>query len=218
MQYIVNSRYLDYIMVPSVKYIDLCVKQLDADKCKFHTLRFGIPDLFEKYKTIESEKFALAIGRSNRDYDWLIEEWKNIEIPLLIISDSYTPSIDVPKNITIIDNISGDEQFPFIMRSRIVILPIDNPTICSGDTVLLTSMSFMKCIIVTAPSTLAEMYIRNGFNGYTVSKNEGKLKDCIQIALKDSDIGRRARESYVKYFSRLEMGISFGKIISMQHK
>lgn len=215
MRYMVNSKYLDHIMVLSKEYIDFCSDELEADKTKFHALCFGVPDLYEKYCTIKPMNTALAIGRSNRDYNWLLQEWRTIDYPLIIISDTYSPPKDLPLNVTIIDNISGDEQYPYIMKSRIVILPIDDPSICSGDTVLLTAMSFKKTVIVTSPSTLAEMYILDGNNGYCVSKQKGLLAKCMKNIIEENKyLGESARESYLNNYSRYSMGEACGSMIS----
>lgn len=212
-KYIITSQYLDIVMVPSKDYAEICSKQFGIDKEKIAILCFGVCDVFSNYNNMVVEEIALSIGRSNRDYDWLIKEWKEIDYPLIIISDTYKAPKELPKNIRIIDNISGDEQYPYIMKSRIIILPIDDPTICSGDTVLLTSMSFKKCVIVTTPSTLAEMYVKDGKNGFVVKKVNGELKKCIDKAIRTNGIGEKARDSYLNNYSIWKMGTTAGDII-----
>ena len=219
MKYIITSQYLDKAMVPSKNYVEICSKQFDIDKDKFAVLCFGVRDIYSNYKNIVIEDIALSIGRSNRDYDWLIKEWKEIDYPLIIISDTYKVPKELPSNIRIIDSVSGEEQYPYIMKSNIIILPIDEPSICSGDTVLLTSMSFKKCVIVTTPSTLAEMYVKDGENGFIVKKESGELKKCIEKAIRNNDIARKARDSYLNNYSRWKMGSTTGDIIvSRQYK
>lgn len=172
MKYILQSKYIDRIYVLSIEYIDFCVKKLNIKKEKFCVVPFGVPDLYRKYKPLkETNEYILAIGRSNRDYDWLINEWSEINIKLYIISDEYKPVINIPNNVKIINNISGEEQYPYILGCKLLILPIKDSNICSGDTVLLTAMSFKKTVIITTPSTLAEMYIKDRINGLLVKKH-----------------------------------------------
>lgn len=215
MKYILTSKYIDYLYVPSINYIKECAKKFNIEESKFKTLPFGIPDLYDKYKnkTIK-EDFVLSIGRSNRDYDWLIKQWNEIKYPLYIISDTYKPSIKVPTNVTIIDNISGDNQYPYIISSKALILPIKVNNICSGDTVLLTAMSFKKNVIVTKNSTLAEMYIENGKDGFIVDKNSKELKNIIEkITNNKINLGHKARNKFIDNYSRYKMGNSIGKTI-----
>lgn len=207
------SSYLEKMFVLSANYVEYCSKKLSVNKSKFSVLPFGVRDLYTKYKDIPQGDFALAIGRSNRDYDWLISEWEDIEMPLIIISDTYKRD-SIPSNVSIISDVSGDEQYPYIMACRLMIIPISDGTICSGDTVLLTSFSFKKNVIVTIPSTLAEMYIKNNQNGLVTSKEHGFLNECIQkLTTENLNFGEKARESYVRFFSQFRMGMNVGERI-----
>ncbi len=216
MRYILKSKYIDIIFVLSYNYIDECASVFNVDKNKFKTLPFGVPDLYEQYKEKQlNEEFVLSIGRSNRDYDWLINQWRSIDYPLYIISDTYKPSIEVPSNVRIIDNISGENQYPYMVSCRALVLPIDVGSICSGDTVLLTAMSFNKNVIVTKDSTLSEMYIENKKDGFVVDKSNNELKSVIDDIVKNKiDLGSIAREKFVNNYSRFTMGKNIGKAIS----
>ena len=135
----------------------------------------------------------------------------------LKLTTSYTfkPKI-LPDNVLLIDDITGDGQYPFIINSKAVILPIDDGRICSGDTVLLTSMSFKKIIIVTKPSTLSEMYIKDGENGLLITKDKSSVHKVISDIFytdKYNYIGENARNSFLTNFSREKMGRVIGQAI-----
>ena len=214
-KYILESKYIDYLYVPSSEYIKQCTSDFNIKKELFVVLPFGVLDRYETYinSKIDDEYF-LAIGRSNRDYDWLIDEWKNIKYNLYIISDEFKPNYKVPKNIKIIGDVSGNEQYPYIMNCKALIIPILKENICSGDTVLLTAFSFKKNVIVTKNSTLAEMYISDRKDGFVVDKTKKELKEIINlIANKKIDLGKNARNKYLNNFSRYSMGCNVGKIV-----
>ena len=89
---------------------------------------------------------------------------------------------------------------------------------CSGDTVLLKGMSFYKTVIVTIPSTLAEMYIENGVDGICLEKSKEKFKKGL-IELIDNKkelykIGHNARKTFEEKYSRYKMGIDIGRLIN----
>ena len=215
MKYIVSSKYVDSLLVLSKEYIKTCSEELGISTGKFQVIPFGVPDNYGKYESVTQGDYALAIGRSNRDYDWLIEEWKNIDLPLRIICDEFTYKGKLPDNVSIFDNVSGEKQYPQIMGSKIIIIPIKDESICSGDTVLLTALSFKKTVIVTAPSTLSEMYIIDGVNGFCVSKEHGSLAKCLEKACGvEREFGEKARESYLSSFSRYSMGKNIGNILN----
>lgn len=215
MKYILTSKYIDKLFVLSVDYIDICSKKFNIDSDKIKMIPFGIPDQYDKYKdNYIRENYILSIGRSNRDYDWLIKEWKHIEYPLYIISDTYKPKLEVPINVKIIDNISGNLQFPYIMGCKSLIIPIKDEKVCSGDTVLLKAMSFNKNVMVTENSTLAETYIEDMKNGHIVSKKSGKLKEKIEkIISGEIDTSLTARQCFLEKFSRKTMGKRIGTFI-----
>lgn len=219
MRYILQSKYIDGIHVLSREYASLCAKNFHIKENKFCITPFGIPDLYGKYSPLEEKReYILAIGRSNRDYDWLINEWRKINIKLYIISDEYKPTINIPNNIEIINNISGEKQYPYILGCKLLILPIKDSNICSGDTVLLTAMSFKKTVIITTPSTLSEMYIKNRINGLLVEKVHGELKKLIdEIEKENINLGENARKSYKKFFSRFNMGKKVGNFINLKN-
>lgn len=217
MSFIVKSKYLDYMHVLSFEYVKDVCKEFGISEDKFLVSPFGVPDLFSTYKdstipdeyaNLISKDFVLSIGRSNRDYEFLIDAWKDINDELVIICD--TLNIDetkLPKNIHIIRTVSGDQQYPFIYNCKFLILPIKLGNICSGDTVLLTAMSFEKTVVITKPSTLAEMYVKDGVNGYAIAKDRKELKRVIsQVKISSQEIGKNARESYLEEYSQYALG------------
>lgn len=227
MRYILTSEYIDYIHVPSNNYAQQCSDILGIARDKIIVTYFGIPDTYDKWKEskCEYDNFSLAIGRSNRDYDFLIDAWKQMpeENKLLIVSDEYKTNEKLPKNIILRNDINGDKQFPYIINCNLMIIPIADGDICSGDTVLLKAMSFYKPVIVTAPSTLAEMYIENKENGVTVNKNNEDFITVIMNLLNNENemrrIGNNARMSYEKEYSRLNMGKKIGgKLLHENYK
>lgn len=204
--------YLDYLHVPSEGYKQKLLSIFPISPDRVVVLPFGVPDDFEEWKdsSVEYKNYVLSIGRSNRDFAWLVDEWKRIKkYQLLIISDVFSAPVDLPENVHVIRTY---DQYPFIMNSKFVIIPLKDGNLCSGDTVLLRAMSFKKMVIVSKPSTLAEMYIQDGQNGVCVSKETGGLSGFINT-LQDEEIlriGENARESYLKNYSRYAMGYRLG--------
>lgn len=212
--------YLDYIHVPSNDYAEIISKEFCFDRNRIIVTPFGIPDEYNKYCDLpapEGEKpgaYYFSIGRSNRDYDFLIRAWEGITDKLVIAADTYKGKSNNPA-VIIRKDITADTQYAWIVNSKALILPIDDGSICSGDTVLLTGMSLNKILIVTRPSTLAEMYIEDGKNGITIPKNESDLRQLIE----EIDQGRHnalehtARISYLENFSRESLGKNIGQYL-----
>lgn len=221
MQYMVNSDYIDYIHVLSHNYAKKCVEELGIDEKKILVFPFGTNDQYESFKKIKKteNEFVLAIGRSNRDYEWLIDEWRSVDYPLYIICDTFKAPNNLPNNIKIFNNITGNAQYKYIASCKYLVLPIKDESICSGDTVLLTAMSNKKTVIVNGPSTLTEMYVKDGENAIIVSKKKGELAEKMNYLLKNNiEIGESARKSYLENYSRGAMGRNIGKALSKQEQ
>lgn len=218
-----DQNYLDYIHVPSNEYADKIAKEFQFPRERIIVTGFGVDDCLEEYSRlpvpdgVQKEGYALAIGRSNRDYDFLIRAWTEIDYPLVIISDTYkgTSSSD---RITVLRNVAGEESYPWIAHCGLMVIPIDDPLVCSGDTVLLTAMAARRRIIVTAPSTLAEMYISDGVNAVLTPKNEQEFCNTINAVLYSEQykhIGDCARKSFLESYSRQSMGDSISRVINV---
>lgn len=219
-----SGGYLDFIHVPSENYADTVCAEFGFPRSRMLVMPFGVNDRYEEFSKLvvpegyEKDGYALAIGRSNRDYDFLIRAWRSIDYPLVIISDTYPGTTD-QKNITILRNIAGEASYPWIAHCGLMVIPIDDGTICSGDTVLLTAMSMKRKIIATAPSTLAEMYITNKENAILVEKKEEALQNEVQKVLCSDQydaLGDSARECFLQRFTRGSMGARFAQALNNQ--
>lgn len=219
----VSEKYLDYLHVPSEEYAEYVSKEFSFPRDRIIVAGFGVIDRFDELSVLaapngyEKDAYALAIGRSNRDYDFLIRAWNNIDFPLVIISDTYKKS-SANKNVTIYRDIAGEESNQWIANCGLMIIPIDDGAVCSGDTVLLTAMSLRRKIIVTTPSTLAEMYIEDGVNAILAEKDEIRFAETVkQMLFSDDfiDLGERARRSYLNSYTISAMGrIIYSRIFS----
>ncbi|MBQ8539559.1 MAG: glycosyltransferase family 4 protein [Ruminococcus sp.] len=218
-----SVKYLDYLHVLSYDYADIISCEFGFPRERIIVTSFGIDDMYDELSCLDvpqglsKESFALAIGRSNRDYDFLIKAWKDIDYPLVIISDKYKKKGELPKQVTLISNVTGEESYPYIANCSLMVIPIDDGSICSGDTVLLTAMSLKRKIIVTSPSTLAEMYVVDKENALLAQKDEQDFINTVISALHSKEykhLGDNARESFVKNFSRQSMGAVISDFIN----
>ncbi len=216
-----DTRYLDYIHVLSSEYADTIHLQFSFPRERIIVTTFGINDYYEDHSSLpvpagyQRNGYALAIGRSNRDYDFLIRSWSGIAYPLVIISDTYKGT-SVSDNINILTNVAGDASYPWIANCALMIIPIDDGSICSGDTVLLSSMSLKRRIIVTVPSTLAEMYVQDQVDALLTPKDEEQFRLVVHSALSNQhpELGEHARQSFLDKFSRKSMGEHISKVLA----
>lgn len=221
-----SCKFMYKIHVLSFNYAKKCADELEVDENKFAVVPFGLPDTYEQWRKTEVEEkdYCFAIGRSNRDFDFLVKAWKYVSDhqKLIIASDTYKPKVDLPDNVIHRTDIVGDGQFPYIANCKVMIIPIDDGAICSGDTVLLKAMSYRKPVIVTEPSTLGEMYIENGVNGLLVKKDLKEFASAVEELLSNPEkmrnLGINARKQFEKGYSRYHMGVKLGEKIKSSKK
>lgn len=220
----ISPKYMDYLHVLSENYADIISNEFQFPREKILVTGFGVPDMyaeFSKYSVpeeYEEKEFALSIGRSNRDFDFLVRAWEKIDYPLVIISDTYFKKTN-NKNIKIFNDIAGEDSYPWIASCNLMVIPIQEGKICSGDTVLLNAMSCKKKILVTVPSTLAEMYIIDGENAVLSEKEEKLFQKKVNDILfenKYEGIGEQARNHFMEKYSRKSMGQKLGELISLE--
>ena len=215
MRQCVTKGYMDYLHVLSQNYAKLISEEFDFPLEKILVFPFGVNDPYEEFSKLpypaEAPKagYALAIGRSNRDYDFLISAWEKVEYPLVVIADTYAGDAQGNPNVRILRNVAGADSYPWIAHCSAMIIPIDDGRICSGDTVLLNSLAMKKKTLITSPSTLAEMYIVHGENGLCAEKDKDSFSRLVsQMLLTDryDELQDKARQSYLENYSRMSMG------------
>lgn len=198
MTYCCNSNYVDFFHVLSKLYAERCSKELNIPFEKFIVTAFGIPDTVDQITGDNpmGKSYSLSIGRSNRDFDFLVRVWSQPclkEQTLVILSDVWCPSQKLPENVIWRNDVVGEPSKVWFKHADICITSIDDGNIASGDTVLLTGMMLGKPAVITEPSTLAEMYIQNGKNGLCVPKDESiaaeKIADLLIDAEKSGRLG-----------------------------
>lgn len=181
---------------------------------------FGVNDvtawLAESDGPIETKDYILSIGRSNRDWDYLIRALGNCGHPVIICCDELHRK-NLPENIIVKNDVYGTEALRHMKYCKCAVIPIDDPILSSGETVLLQQMSFGKPVVITSPSTLAEGYIEHGKNGVIVEKTEAALCDAIEKIYSDGTwcamLSKNARADFMDKYSLHAHGERVGKIL-----
>lgn len=223
MKYSCNE-YIDYYHVPSNLYADRVSKELGIKRNKFIVTCFGTPDVVSRHvnEVAPISNYSLAIGRSNRDFDFLLDVWLEPSLApykLVIAADSWKPLKNLPKNVIHKTDITPEDSFKWIKCCNMNITPIADGNIASGDTVLLNGMMFAVPTVITEPSTLAEMYIKNGVNGVCLPKDIKKASEILSNLLSDKEelrrLGEAARNNYEEHYTRYQMAIQLGKEMNL---
>lgn len=218
MKYIVDGGYVDTYICASRTMVDYCCEMFNVTKEKFVYIPFGISDCMNAVDTTRKPagNYVLSLGRSNRDWDFLIESFRDIPYQLKIVCDELKRD-DVPQNVEILNDVWGKAAREYIYHSRCMVIPIADGRIASGDTVLLQAMSLSKPIIITRPSCLADDYVTDGYNGIVIDKDAKQLSDAVRMIFEDEQLcqtlARNGRADYLENHTLYAYGCTVGKIV-----
>lgn len=218
MRYIVKSKYVDIFVCSSQNFCDYCAEVFQEPKERFVYLPFGVNDftkLVDMSKAATND-YILALGRSNRDWDFLIDSLAGSQYPVRIVCDELHKE-HLPEHIKIYNNVWQEESYEFIRNCRLMIIPILDGRIVAGETVLLQAMSFSKPIIITEPSCLADDYVTDGETGLVVPKEKDALLAAVHKLFEDEALYRKlsdnCRRLYEEKHSLYSFGINVGNTL-----
>lgn len=224
MNYIVQSNYIDAFICFSKKECEYYANIFNVSKEKFNFCTLGIEKVKIKNKeeinitaviNSEEKKTIISCGRSNRDYNFLYNALKETKYKLNIISDEC--KLENYKNITIYNNIMGQDFFEMLDKSYIVVIPLEDENISSGQLVVLQAMQLGKPVICINSNTVTD-YIENEVNGFIIQKDEKYLRDLIEKLYNDNDlynkISNNQKEIFEEKFSIKALAQQVGSIVN----
>ena len=208
MKYIVQSEYVDKFICFSQQECNYYSEIFDASKDKFQFCRLGIEPIQVQNTIPDKEKTILACGRSNRDYDFLYRALKNTKYKVTIISDEC--KLKPTDNISIYTNIYNQDYFDMLAKSYIVVIPLMQKNISSGQLVTLQAMQLGKPIICTESNTVKD-YIQDGVNGYIIKKQKDELLRIIDKLYQDEKEYDKMSKNEKQFFENYHSIRAFGK-------
>lgn len=125
------------------------------------------------------EGFYLAVGRSNRDYAFLMDYFASRPDRRLVVLCDAPDVRSVRPNVTVVHNAFGSAYFDYLSRCHAVILVFKDPTVSAGQLVFLQAMQFGKPVVATRSQCLAG-YLENERNGLMCEKTHQGLDHALE--------------------------------------
>ena len=213
-RYAVTSKYIHKIYVFGQSEIDHYVTLFGVPKEKFAAETLGIADIADEIHAMppkRQDKFYIAPGRSNRDYNFLRSAWQQADASLCIVCDVETAQDAA--NIHYEKDLHGNEYQRLLADAYAVIVPLQSETFSSGQLVLLQAAMLGKPVIVTKNDTVCD-YLVDGKTGYQIEKTAEALHQAMN-KLDDPETYRQmccnARKKFESDFSLYELGRRVGR-------
>jgi glycosyltransferase involved in cell wall biosynthesis len=205
------STYINVCSIASKKHLEYSKTIFSSYKEKIVYIKYGMQDFSALNKIAHTsingnmpKDFVLSIGRSNRDYQFLLNAWETIQYPLVILCDElHTETTST--NIHIFNQITGTDAWIFYEKAKCIVIPITNPEIDGGQSVAINSFSFGKPVLIATSSTLPDENIDNGIDGIVIEKKSSDLLEALESIYGDAEfyqkLCRNAREKYENKYS-----------------
>lgn len=212
--FILRSGYISRVIVFSKDEITYYSQLFGVPESLFAFVELGVEDERDRLKAhISNGDYYVSAGRSNRDYSFLVDAWKNQGAQLKIICDAF--SCNSADNIRVLGNCFGDDYLKEIAGCKAVIVPLKDENISSGQLVALHAMMFGKPLIVTKGTSL-NRYVIGKENGIYMEKTAESMNEAISY-LQDPAVcemmGATARRMFEERHSLSKMAGKIGEII-----
>lgn len=213
-KYAIDNKYVDNIIVFSKNECEYYSKLFNIKMEKFKFVNLSIDEIKVKTK-YEEYNYVLSVGRSNRDYDFLIEAMKDEKYNVKIVCDKLLEQ-DY-NNIKIYNDVNGDKYYAMLKNADCVVIPLKDKNISSGQLVILQAMQMRIPIIVTETRGVRD-YIKDGYNGLLIKNTKEELMGALN-KLKDPNLCFKlisnGYKEYNEKYSLSKLGENVGKIIKM---
>lgn len=162
---------------------------------------YGDPRWLSETHDSKIENYILCAGRTLRDYKTLFSAIEGATFPLIVVtSPKCIAGMDIPANVKLLFDIPQPDLLELMKRARLIVLPLQDTAISSGQRVLLMAMALGKCCIVTRTSGTVD-YVKDGEDGifvepYNPKIMRAKIRELWENSSQLTKIGEGAKKTY----------------------
>lgn len=172
-KYSINSKYVDKLIVTTLKEVDYYKKIFNNNKFVYVSWAINPVKI-----NISKGNYIFSTGRSNRDYDFLIDSVSKSKFDLYIACDSYMKTSTF-NNVVIDKNLHGLQMLEKMANSFCVAIKLKDSKIASGQLVLLQAISMGKPILIERNSSLSEYVL--GDSGVIMYDNKTEFLNALNL-------------------------------------
>ena len=175
------------------------------------------PELLQR-TPVEEDDFVVAAGRTFRDYDTLLRAIAGTGIKVLIVGGGGAArQYSGLENVQVVENIPVAELESLMLRSRAVVVPLQDRAISVGQSVVLQAMALGKAVVATRTAGTVD-YIDHMSDGMLVPPgDERELRDALLLlesAELRAKLGTNARSRIAKMHLPAQYAESIRKAIA----
>lgn len=213
-KYSLNSEYVSRIIVYSrheVKYYSQLLG-IDINKIAYIPLGLPQPPELKEDKDLQSQNYIFSPGKSNRNFDFLVDSLRGEEYNLHIACDDY-PQVD-EACITVHHDVFNEKMYHYMHNCRCVVIPLKNLDVSSGQLVMLQAMQLKKPIIVSNSNAIGD-FVTNEVNALIINNNKEELLNALRRIYNDSALCSRLTSQGYKIFIENHSEEAMGKAMAL---
>ncbi|MEA3353773.1 MAG: glycosyltransferase, partial [Campylobacterota bacterium] len=206
----------DLIFISISRY-DYKILQDKLAPSHHYLVEFGIDTDFWKSGEEVEEEYYFAIGMDkSRDWDTLIESFRNRKEKLVMINNKEHKNL--PSNITHINgsyyknsSLSDEDIRDYYKKAKAVIIPLVETGQPSGQSVCLQAMAMKKPIIITDTSGLWSKKLKDKENSFLVNvKDSKRINDAIEFIEQDKG---KAKEIAMNGYELVHKNFTYNQFV-----
>lgn len=198
MKYIVTSKYIDRFICFAREECNYYASMFNIERSKFIFIPLGINPI--SGIKIADNGSIFATGRSNRDYDFLVNIFNNSSYKVVIACDDYK-NVNVTSNIKVLNSCYNKEMLNLMANCHCVAIPLKDLKMSSGQLVVLQAMALGKPVICTNSDGLKD-YIINNVTGILVKNTKEEWIKAINKLYTDSDFYNKISKYSLDIFNK----------------
>ncbi|MBR1804685.1 MAG: glycosyltransferase family 4 protein [Muribaculaceae bacterium] len=194
MRHTLNSGFIDKVLVYSRHEVEHYARQLDVPTSLFRFVPLGIES--ETVENSDDRGYWFSTGKSNRDYDFLINALAGTTHRLVIACDT----LPQPKatNVTVHHHAFGRDMLQLMNAAHGVIIALDDEHVSSGQLVMLQALMLGKPLIITRSCAVTD-YVDDGTTALIIDKTPAALLAAID-RLSDKEFSQRIGSAAKQHF------------------
>lgn len=197
--YIVNSKYVDALVCYSSQECGYYKNIFNCSVEKFIYIPLGIEINSNENPCVQTQdKYIFTAGRSNRDYEFLMDALRGSPYKLIIACDELKGSNN-DANIIIMNDCFNERMDAYLQNCFCVVVALDKPKISSGQLFILQAMQIGKPIILVCEDEEND-YIVNGHTGVIIKKDRSQLLEAIRLLLTNEEIYDTLSKNEIEFY------------------
>ena len=210
MSYIVTSKYIDRFICFAKEECHYYSSIFGVDESKFIYVPLGYSIATDVQ--ISDEEYIFSTGRSNRDYDFLVNSLKNTDFKLIIACDTYHTTSENTENIKFLNDCYGNDMLQLMAKCHCIVVPLKDLKMSSGQLVVIQAMALGKPVVCTKSDGIKD-YVEDGVTGFLIDNNKEQLMSALnKLYAQDCLYNKMAMNSLLSYKNKFTEDAMYRRI------